>query len=82
MGPGYFIIAILGCGDAGQACVQVATAPARYDSRSACLAAAPGALMANTDLDFPTLVAECQHGSARPASVEVPDRLPDGALRT
>ncbi len=82
MGPGYFIIAIMGCGDAGQHCVQVATAPARYDSRSACLAAAPGALMASTDLDFPTLVAECQHGSARPASLEGPDQLPEGALRT
>jgi hypothetical protein len=82
MGPGYFIIAIMGCGDAGEACVQVATAPARFESRTACRAAAPDALMAGTDLNVPTLVAECRHGAVRPASAETPQPIPEGALRS
>ena len=64
MGPGYFIIAILGCADGSAACTPVATVPTRYESRAACSAATGLALAANSDFDFPTLVAEC-----RPASV-------------
>ena len=32
MGPGYFVIAILGCADGGSACTQVATLPTRYSN--------------------------------------------------
>ena len=64
MGPGFFVIAILGCADGSLACKPVATMPTRYESRDACSAATTGALIASTDFDFPTLVAEC-----RPATV-------------
>jgi hypothetical protein len=60
MGPGYFIIAILGCADGSANCAPVATPPARYESMEACSAATSAALVNNSDLDFPTLVAECR----------------------
>ena len=60
MDVGYFIIAILGCADGSTACTPVMTAPTRYESEAACVAAAPEALMANSDFDFPSLLAECR----------------------
>ena len=39
MGPGFFVIAILGCADGSAACTPVATMPTRYESRDACQAA-------------------------------------------
>ena len=59
MGPSYFVIAILGCGDGGIACQTVAAPAAHYATEQACLAARSDTLMANSDLDFPTLVAQC-----------------------
>ena len=60
MGPAYFVIAIMGCGDGAVDCQTVATPAAHYSSEQACLAARSDALMANSDLDFPTLLAQCQ----------------------
>ena len=37
MGPGYFVIAILGCADGGSACTPVATLQTRYASAGAML---------------------------------------------
>ena len=44
------------------------------------MAARGDALMANSDLNFPTLFAECR-AIAPKASASQPDRLPDGASR-
>ena len=75
MGPGYFVIAILGCADGGSACTSVATLPARYESAAQCDAATMSALEANTKFDFPTLVAQCRAGSAaKAASISAPER--------
>lgn len=74
MGPAGFVIAILGCADGASACQTVAMPAARYESASQCLAAREEALDANSDLDFPTLIAECRPGGARPASFELPPR--------
>ena len=68
MGPAYFVIAILGCADGSQACTRVATMPTQYASEQACAASVQSALASNTDLDFPTLVAECKPVSARPSA--------------
>ncbi|MEO7365335.1 MAG: hypothetical protein ABIW03_03360 [Sphingomicrobium sp.] len=38
----------------------MATVPVHYASEDLCSAAAPDALLDNSDLDFPTLVAECR----------------------
>jgi len=70
MGPGFFFIAILGCGDGSSACTPVATMPTRYESRSSCAAATGPALAASTDFDFPTLLAECRPGKA-PAAIRI-----------
>jgi hypothetical protein len=68
MGPAYFVIAIMGCADGSQACTRVATMPAQYATEQSCSAEVRKALEANSDLDFPNLVAECQPVSARPVS--------------
>jgi len=75
MGPGFFIIAILGCSEGSTGCAPVATMPTRYESREACAAATAPALAANGDFDFPTLMAEC-----RPAKAPAAERKP--AVRT
>ena len=83
MGPAYFVIAILGCADGSQGCTQVATMPAQYADQQSCAASVNAALTANTDLDFPTLVAECQPVAKRPAAArkERPIVVPASARR-
>lgn len=60
MGLGYFVIAILGCADGGSACTPVATLETHYTTEAQCAAAAPAALMDNSNFDYPTLVADCR----------------------
>ena len=74
MGPVGYVIAILGCADSGAACQTVATPQARYESAAQCAAARGSALEANTDLDFPTIIAECRRSSATPASAKARDK--------
>lgn len=71
MGPGFFVIAILGCADGSAACTAVATMPTRYESRAACAAATTSALNASGDFDYPTVLAEC-----RPAKAPAAQRAP------
>lgn len=78
MGPGYFIIAILGCSDGATACTPVMTVPTRYESEASCTAAAPEALVANSNFDFPSLLAQCE-SVARPAAAETEPRAAPGA---
>ena len=65
MGPGLFVIAILGCADGASACTPVATLPTRYESRARCAASTVTALGNNNDFDFPTLMAECRSTKVR-----------------
>lgn len=60
MGPGLFVIAILGCADGSADCRPVATLPTRYESQATCAAATGAALMASTKYDYPELQAECR----------------------
>jgi len=60
MGPAYFVIAILGCADGGNACTPVATLQTRYATEAQCVAATGAALMDNSNFDYPTLVARCR----------------------
>jgi hypothetical protein len=85
MGPGYFVIAILGCADGSSACTRVATMPVQYATEQSCSAEVRRALEANTDLDFPNLVAECQPIAARPSADrkhERPRAIPASARRS
>ena len=68
MGPAYFVISILGCADGSAQCVPAATMPVHYASEATCRAAQTDALIASSDLDFPSLVAQCTAVSVRPAS--------------
>ena len=82
MGPAYYVIAILGCADGAVECTPVATVPTRYESVSACTAASEPALMSRTDLDFPTLVAECRPTVVPLADSEKrPVKIPQDAQR-
>ncbi len=80
MGPGFYVVAILGCADGSAACTPVATMPTRYESREACSAATAGALETSGEFDFPTIIAQCRPASA-PAAVRTPLQLPEGARR-
>ena len=65
MGPGMFVIAILGCADGSAQCQQVATLPTRYESRATCAAATENVLMRATSYDFSEVQAECRAVTAR-----------------
>jgi hypothetical protein len=81
MGPGFFVIAILGCADGSAGCSPVATLPTRYESEEACIAAAAPALEANSDFDFPTLFAECRAAKAPAAETKPATKIPADARR-
>jgi len=82
MGPGYFVIAILGCADGGAQCTPVATLQTRYATQAECSAATNAALEANTNFDFPTLLARCRPGSAAMSAERVRERpVPASARR-
>ena len=76
MGPIGYVIAILGCADGGASCQTVATLAPRYENAAQCAAARDSALDANSDLDFPMLIAQCQKSGPRPASANVEPRKP------
>jgi hypothetical protein len=59
MGPGTFLIAILGCGEAEAPCQQVRMLETSYQSQAACTAATDKAIVSNSDVDFPVIVARC-----------------------
>ena len=82
MGPGYFVIAILGCADGGSACTPVATLPTRYASQSECSAATVASLEANSNFDFPTLLARCRQEVGRNSAANAGGKpLPASARR-
>ena len=68
MGPGLFVIAILGCGDGSSDCHPLTTLPMRYESRAGCAAATGPALLASTKYDYPELLAECRTVAAPAAT--------------
>lgn len=79
MGPGTFIIAILGCGESDAACRQVRTLEARYESQAACARATEAVLPAQNDVDYPVVVAQCVAAGARPTPLKGTDvKLPEG----
>ena len=60
MGPAYFVLAILGCGEGEAACQQVAVAPTQFASVEACQSASEATLMRHSDADYPVVVAQCR----------------------
>ena len=70
MGLTYFVIAILGCADGGSSCTTVATLGTHYSSEAECTAATSGALVDNSQFDFPTLVASCRPHETKSADLQ------------
>ena len=70
MGPVFYVLAILGCGEGETACQQIATVPASYQSVDACNQASEGALMDHSEALFPVLVAQCRRAD-NPAAAKV-----------
>jgi hypothetical protein len=82
MGPGYFVIAILGCAEGGSACTPVATLPTRYATQAECSAATAASLEATSDFDFPTFLARCRSEAAGKSAEATRDKpLPASARR-
>ena len=82
MEPVYYVIAILGCADGSTQCTPVATVPTQYASQQACSADSRQALLARSDFDFPTLIAECRATHPRAtAAQDKAEKLPANALR-
>lgn len=72
MATTVILMAILGCGDAGTACEQVAVSPVTYASVSECVAAQDDVL-ARSDVMFPVVTAQCRAaGTVQSASAAKP----------
>jgi hypothetical protein len=70
MGPGIFLIAIMGCGEGDAPCREVRTLEARYESHAACTKATEAAVTQNSDVDYPVVVAQCVSASAPRAELK------------
>jgi hypothetical protein len=81
MGPGIFLIAIMGCGEGDAPCRQVRTLEARYESQAACTAATEAAVTRNSDVDFPVVVAQCVASGAKPNAPKASDVTRPGPAR-
>ncbi len=82
MGPVIYVMAILGCGEGGDVCEPVATAPVRYESEAACNAATSAMIERHSDALFPVVVAECRQAGTPVAKIwadEVRLPAPDAA---
>jgi hypothetical protein len=86
MGPAFYVMAIMGCGEADTACQQVALVESRYESLAACNAATADAVTRNIDLSFPVVAAQCRRADSElaeklmPADVDLP--APEAAPAT
>lgn len=70
MGPAFYVLAILGCGEGETACEQIATAGSSYQSVDDCNRASEGALTRHVDAEFPVVVAQCRRADS-PASAKL-----------
>ena len=68
MGPGLFVLAVLGCGDSAAMCQQIARKDTVYRSEAACLAGSEEVLVRESSRPYPLLMAECRPYSAQSAS--------------
>ena len=70
MGPVYYVIAIMGCGDGNAACVPAKLEAARYQSLAQCRAAMPDVLSKQGDLSFPVVTGSCRPAGEQMAAIE------------
>ena len=72
MEPMFFVMAIMGCGDGALQCADARTLPTHYATAAECRAALPRGLAENTDLDYPTVMADCRANGPRVAKATTP----------
>jgi hypothetical protein len=78
MGPAFYVMAILGCGEAETACEPVANVATQYQSAEACNAATTAVIEKHSDALYPVVVAQCRKaasGAQQVFSDEI--KLPD-----
>lgn len=77
-GSALYVLAILGCGEADDACRQVSVAETRYQSFEACVADTAGAVERNANLPYPVIVAQCRRADQQLSDITLDDvDLPD-----
>lgn len=87
MEPVFYIMAILGCGEADTACQQVAVAEQRYESAEACNRATAEMIERNAGVEFPVVVAQCKPegqmlgAEIMPADISLPEGEQQPKLR-
>jgi hypothetical protein len=64
MGPAFYVMAILGCGEAETACEPVANVATQYQSAEACNADTAAAIEKHLDALYPVVVAQCRKAAA------------------
>lgn len=65
MGPVFYVMAILGCGEADTACQQVGVAQAQYATVEECNAATGNEVEQRMDLAYPVIVAQCHRADQK-----------------
>jgi hypothetical protein len=65
MEPLFYVMAIMGCGDAVATCEEARVEPARYENVAQCQSAMEASLIRNADLAYPTILANCQSNRER-----------------
>jgi hypothetical protein len=78
MGPAFYVMAILGCGEAETACEPVANVATQYQRAEACNAATTAAIEKHVDALYPVVIAQCRkaaNGAQQVFSDEI--KLPD-----
>ena len=75
MGPAFYIMAILGCGEADTACEPVGVEQAQYRSIEECNAATADALVSHVDAAYPVVVAQCQRADSPIAQSIMPEQI-------
>jgi hypothetical protein len=75
MGPAFYVMAILGCGEAETACEPVANVATQYQSADACNAATAAAIEKHMDALYPVVVAQCRRAGNEIANKIWPDEV-------
>lgn len=77
MEAAFFLIAIMGCGEAEAPCQQVRMLETRYESQAACTAATEAAVTQFMDIDYPVVVAQCHAAGSSPKVNPTEVKLPE-----
>jgi hypothetical protein len=67
MGPVFYVMAIMGCGDGAAMCEQVAREDTVYQSEAACYEDTDTALIRASSQPYPMIMAECREVSRQVA---------------